>query len=316
MSSSPSTRATARPLLSTDRRSSAGFLAAAALGVAVAALFPGSDAACAPLVDVLFTAETGHQPLPCRCKTHPLGGWAQRLALLDSLRAGPDAPLLVEVGGWLGGDITREVADLTARAHELMEYDAINVGPEELRLIGDAAPEWLASLPLVCGHPARPHDIPPFRIVEKHGRRIGVVGTAVFEPSETPSPAAQLDAILAEMPATDVVVVLVAGGLGPVNLIAASHEEAHVILYGDGARTPSPIGRQKAIAAAPGSRGRYVGRLVLPEPGARAAECPYALIPVEPELRGADEMVRLALRAADLNEGREALLEATFEYSD
>jgi 2',3'-cyclic-nucleotide 2'-phosphodiesterase (5'-nucleotidase family) len=290
-----------------------GVLAMAALAAAVVAAPPAPATDATFPVELLFTAETGFQPLPCRCRVNPLGGWSQRVAVVDSLRATTPRALLLDAGGWLGGDVTREIADIVAGAHGLMGYDALNVGPEELRSLAGRTPDWLSDLPLVSGHPDRDPAIPAYRIVERDGLRVGIVGAGRFEPG-APTPAEQVGRALAEMPASDVVVVLLAGGLGPVNTIANGHDRVDVVLYGDGARTPTPIGRRGTIAAAPGTRGRYVGRLVLPARGSAPDACDYALVPVRPEFRGMDELVRLALRAAELHDGEEAVRADHFQY--
>lgn len=262
-------------------------------------------------MELLFTAETGFQPLPCRCRVRPLGGWAQREVVLDALRASSAAPLTVDAGGWLGGNVTPEIAALTADAYGRMSYDALNMGPVELERLREGV-TGAESLPLVCGHPDRPAGVPAYRVVAVGGRRIGIVGAARFEPS-APTPAEQVEAALADMPPTDLVVVLLAGGLGPMNTIADGGG-ADVVIYGDGARTPSPVTRKRTIAAAPGSRGRYVGRLVVPARSAGADACTYELVAVEKDLRGPDVLVRLALRAAELREGARSLREKTFDY--
>jgi 2',3'-cyclic-nucleotide 2'-phosphodiesterase (5'-nucleotidase family) len=290
------------------------FSAAAVLLIAAAFIAPARGATSAPAVDVLFTSETGFQPLPCRCQERPLGGWAQRAVVLDSLRALASAPLVLDAGGWLGGNVDAETARLTGEAHAQMGYAALNVGPAELHLLRNAVVrEGAAALPLVCGHPERPSGIPAYRVTEVGGRRVGIIGAARFEPT-APTPAEQVASAIAEMPATDLVVVLLAGGLGPMNTIADTHDSVDVVLYGDGAKTTAPVVRRRTIAAAPGTRGRYVGRLVLGARGAEIEVGAYELVPVDKRLRGSDDLVKLALRAAELKDGPKALREATFTY--
>ncbi len=134
-----------------------------------------------------------------------------------------------------GQDLRPERTELMVQAMEIMEYEAVGLGEEELAL----GPEFLARtarrLPLVCANlrlgPGREGLIPPVRMLERDGRTIAVTGYVdpilyyetpgalerspdsllVLDPVETLRP------IVADLRArADVVVVLAHGSLDQV----------------------------------------------------------------------------------------------------
>ena len=51
-----------------------------------------------------FTAHTGFQPDLCDCPVNPLGGWAERAAVFDSLASAGAVDARFDAGGWLSDD--------------------------------------------------------------------------------------------------------------------------------------------------------------------------------------------------------------------
>ncbi len=282
----------------------------------------GALAARVAAMDLLFTAETGYTPLPCDCPVERLGGWAQRAALLDSLRADTaGATLTLEGGGWLTGIDDPAAVALALQSLNLMGYDAVNVGAPDLDPLRRMQGQLADPPPLVCGHPDRPDAIPALRILERSGNRVAVIGAGWFG-ADLPSPAEQVARALEGAPAVDFVVVLLSGGLGPADAIASAHSEVDVVIYGEGAKTPQPVELDGAWGVAPGTRGRYVGRLALDGNGngpgcEQAPPAALRLVPVRAQLTGPDTLHLLALRAAAARAGGSAaFLRDRFSYRE
>jgi len=262
------------------------------IAAAIVVAIPLCGSAEAAAIEIAFTSETGFNPLPCECPENPLGGWAERSALFDSLVTGDGDPLILDCGGWLDGDAETAIALPAMRAIEAMGYDAVNVGAPDLEaacaiLSRSGAP----NIPFVCGHPDRPAGLPAFRIFESADGRVGVIGAASFGPG-FPSPAEQVSAALKTMPPAETIVVLCSGGLGPARTIATSQSEVDIVLFGEGARTPSPVDLDGALGMAAGTKGRYVGHLSFdPDPV-------FDLIPVRAGLGEDAALKTLAIQAA------------------
>jgi 2',3'-cyclic-nucleotide 2'-phosphodiesterase (5'-nucleotidase family) len=269
-------------------------------------------------LDVLFTAETGFQPLPCDCPEHPLGGWGQRAALFDSLRSAAPVPILtVDAGGFLSGNLSRGLVELTLAATAEMRYDVINLGPVDLAAlekIPDA--EALSSLPFVCGRPSCPPAIPHHRVIRRSGRSIGVVGVAWFR-GDVISPLEQVNRAVEAMPEIDALVVLCASGAAVARTIATERSDVDVVVAGEGLRSATLIAQGSTCIVGAGTRGRYVGRLAFDWTRDCPAEGGLSLIPVRASLAGPERVTDLAVRAAVLHEGSEdALLKQRFAYRE
>ncbi len=314
----PSTPRIAAPIAaprscrSPRRTAGSTWRAVASLSLALAlAAAVGTGAAALTLA---VTAETGFQPRPCDCPVDPLGGWAPRDVLFRTLEAEEPGLVRLDVGGWLAGDIGLETARVTLEAMDVLGYDVLNVGPAELDLLQSLGAER-HQLPLVCGHPDRPDDVPAWRTVAHPDGRIAVIGAGWFG-SDVRSPAEQVAAALAAMSvsdggggAADVVVVLCAGGLGPARAVARANAAVDVVLYGSGGRTPNVVDLGGAAGGAPGLRGRQVGLMR----GTAGGDWAFELRPVHPDVETDPELDRLALRAAYLEDGA-AVLRERFAY--
>jgi 2',3'-cyclic-nucleotide 2'-phosphodiesterase (5'-nucleotidase family) len=269
-------------------------------------------------LDVLFTAETGFQPLPCDCPERPLGGWGQRAALLDSLRSAAPVPVLtVDAGGLLSGGLGGGLAELTLAATAEMRYDVINLGPVDLAAL-EKIPgvEAMSSLPFVCGRPSRPPEIPHYRVLMRSGRSIGVVGVAWFGADEI-SPLEQVARAVDAMPEIDALVVLCASGAAVARTIATERSDVDVVVAGEGLRSSKPLAQGTTCIVGAGTRGRYVGRLAFDWTRDCPAEGGLSLIPVRAALVGPKRVTDLAVRAAVLHEGSEdALLKQRFAYRE
>ncbi|MBI3987000.1 MAG: hypothetical protein HY343_08780, partial [Lentisphaerae bacterium] len=147
---------------------------------------PIPDAGAAGPVLILFSNSSNGSLRSCYCPNSPWGGLAKRAWLLERLRsvAGDERVLLLDSGDLFPPDPEPDREDCVLRIYEAMRYDAVAVGDQELSAGYDA---WLAvstRLPwLSAGYtpapsPTRttqPFPAKPWIIVEKAGRRIGIV---------------------------------------------------------------------------------------------------------------------------------------------
>jgi len=83
-------------------------------------------------VTIVFTTSTNGVLRACRCAARPLGGLARRKALLDSIRIDEGDFLLVDSGDFLTTMGRKRQDQYVIRAYEMMSYDAVNIGDQEL----------------------------------------------------------------------------------------------------------------------------------------------------------------------------------------
>ncbi len=113
----------------------------------------------------------------------PVGGLALRSGVYQRARALDRASVILDGGDFVpapGDSLVEERAALMIEAMNLMDYDAVGLGEDELML----GPEFLARaagrLPLVCANvrvpPGLRSRIPPVRWLDRDGRRIAVTG--------------------------------------------------------------------------------------------------------------------------------------------
>jgi len=165
-------------------------LAAGAFAVAAACSAATGEAQKAPLV-LLWTGETHAMLEPCECPLRPEGGLARRAAAISAeLRSG--CAILVDAGGWAAGGLYDEYtegaeadrlrSEATVRAMALMGYDAVAVSDEELLDGGELIARLAAEgrLPLVSANLVERATgkafLPAFRVVERGGWKVGIVG--------------------------------------------------------------------------------------------------------------------------------------------
>lgn len=115
----------------------------------------------------------------------------------------------------------------------------------------------------------------------------------------------------------DARVVLCAGGWGYARAIALAHPDVDLVLYGGGARTEEPSDWNGVFGAAPGSKGRYVGRIRLAWGGADRPLPVLALETVQGSSHPDSDIGRLALEADVMREGGAgAWARKQFSYSE
>ena len=103
-----------------------------ALGVLVGCTGDGPSAE--RRLTIAFSNDMQGEVRSCGCASNDFGGLGRRATFLESVRDSTSNLLLVEGGGFFGTNLNygREKADLTLKSMQLMGYDGVVIGEEEL----------------------------------------------------------------------------------------------------------------------------------------------------------------------------------------
>ena len=197
---------------------------------------------------VHFTCDTAGRLEPCGCFTGQHGGLTRLRTWLEE-RKDYKQSIKLDVGGAIAGEEDFDIIQYRylARAYSTMGYSALNMGAREAAL----PPSTLAELsrtspvPMLSASLVRSDDrsniLEPFRIIEKDGTRIGILG--VVSPKSVPTPGAGLtvlglnEAIDRHLPAltakTDIVFLLAFASESELRQLASDYFEFALILGGD-----------------------------------------------------------------------------------
>ncbi|MCC5790185.1 MAG: VWA domain-containing protein [Opitutales bacterium] len=154
----------------------------ASLGLYLGILIPGvvSSADAEPL-QVLGSVDTRGQIEKSQLADRPFGGVAHRAHLVEEVRGA--GPLLLVDGGNLlmGSDFPEGSEALVGEAYRLMGYDVINLSQRDLRGGKSAVLSLMETyeLPFLSANlQGRDGELlfPPYRVIEKGGHRVGVLG--------------------------------------------------------------------------------------------------------------------------------------------
>ncbi len=139
-----------------------------------------------PRVDlrIFLTGQTQSYLDVCGCATRQEGGLAPRATLLSQLRAEVPAGICLDAGGLLGQSESLDVAraEVTLAALGDMDYDAVLLSGAELRrgydliagLAQDSTVEFISCNVAAAGTGEAFWS--PFRVLDRGGRRIAVIG--------------------------------------------------------------------------------------------------------------------------------------------
>lgn len=196
---------------------------------------------------VYFTCDTQGRLEPCGCFKGQFGGLTRLKTVLDA--EAPEDSLMVDVGDSIGG---REDYDLIQyrymlKAFAAMNYAAVNVGHREARLgldqlraLKQTSPVPILSANLLEKSSQKP-VFDPFKIVERRGIRIAVVGLVqpegvaedLGQGLEIADMAATLGRLLPELrAASDTILVLAFADEDAMTRLAEQFYEARIILGG------------------------------------------------------------------------------------
>lgn len=250
-------------------------------------------AACGGPADevlVLHTANVYGYFDTCGCRSDSTGGLAKRAWVVDSLRRKGSPILLVDAGDFTGGENAYGAAlgRVMIDAMELMGYDAftlgewdLNQGPDYVRSIVEGSPiAWVHTNYDVAGLEGKGHRT---LIVEKGGRRIGLVG--LMNPTIQLNPAVRDSVVVDEdivgdarravtalrEEGVDMVVVLSHLGYKGDRALAEKVDGIDLIVSGHGGKSlleAEPVVPGTWVVA-PGDLGRFVGRAAVEFGGGR-----------------------------------------------
>lgn len=208
---------------------------------------------------LFFTCDINGRLVPCGCFTGQFGGMTRLKTVLET--EAPAQALRLDVGDAVGGSEDYHAIEYRyiLRAFADLGYDALNVGhrearlgPERLRELRTNSPVPILSANLLDAATRRPL-FAPWRIVQRSGYRIGIVGVLDprgLEPDLDPGLAIEpmdtaLQRVLPELrPQTDLIVLLAFTDEASLDRLADQFYEAHVILGGRVSQPAQDLKRQ------------------------------------------------------------------------
>ena len=143
-------------------------------------------------VDILYTGNVNGELQRCGCSDKQLGGVARRKTVIEQVRT--EHSLLLDAGDIFFGSFQelvgstpfyRDKSSTMIRAMNLMAYDGVMIGDYDFAEGKDFLLENAvqADFPFICANLLGPDGKPvfaPYRIVNRSGVRIGIVGFLTF----------------------------------------------------------------------------------------------------------------------------------------
>ena len=223
-------------------------LAALALGATLVLLLrPDKDSAGGDFT-VHFTCDTFGRLEPCGCFTGQHGGLTRLRSWLEK-RKDHKRSIKLDVGGAIAGKADYDIIQYRylTRAYKTMDYSALNMGAREAAIPASTLTELSSSspVPMLSASLVRTADrtsiLEPFRIIEKDGTRIGILG--VVSPKSVRTRGTDVtvlelnEAIDRHLPElaerTDVVFLLAFANETELRQLASDYFEFSLILGGD-----------------------------------------------------------------------------------
>lgn len=248
------------------------------LGFAGASVLAASCYSPAPSRLYLFVSGDSRGYLePCGCRANQAGGLPGRARLISS--AEPGERIVVDVGNITSGTRKYDLLKLKymLEGMKIIGYDAVNLGQKEASMDLDMLRSTLSSstLPFVSANVLSKSDKKPvteqFRIIEKLGARIGVIGVTHCDPQDVgpgvevrPAMEALADVIPQVRPKCDFLIVLAFENEEEMKDIANKFHEVDCVLGGDVPQSSSSIERvNRAAVFSVTDRGKVVGEIFL-----------------------------------------------------
>ena len=248
-----------------------------ALGITAAFLLRPEKARGNGDFTVHFTCDTFGRLEPCGCFTGQHGGLTRLRTWLEE-RKDHKKSIKLDVGGSIAGEADYDIIQYRylARAYATMGYSALNMGGREATIPADTLAELSRSspVPMLSASLVRAADrkpvLEPYRIIEKDGTRIGILG--VVSPKSVPTPGEGLtilglnEAIDLHLPAltarTDIVFLLAFANETELRQLASDYFEFALILGGDvGGPNQDIIRENDSIILFTTNQARSVGTL-------------------------------------------------------
>lgn len=224
-----------------------------------------------------FTCDTAGRLEPCGCFTGQHGGLTRLRTWLEK-RKDSKGSIKLDVGGAIAGDADYDILQYRylARAYATMGYSALNMGGREAAIPAATLAELSrsAAVPMLSASLVRTDDrraiLEPFRIIEKDGTRIGILGVvspkSVVKPGEGVAVLGLNEAIDHYLPAliekTDIIFLLAFADQNELRQLAADYFEFALVLGGDVAGpTQDIIQENDSIILFTTNQARTVGTL-------------------------------------------------------
>ncbi|MBN1418300.1 MAG: hypothetical protein JXP34_05955 [Planctomycetes bacterium] len=267
---------------------------AACAAALAAALLASCARERAPVaVEIRWSADAHGELEACGCRTRPLGGIARRATVFG---APGKAIVRLDAGDFAGGQEDYEVLALDAMlaAVRAIGYDAVNLGRAEVAFGARGVRRFAEAAPIVSANVAYADGAavaPPFRVLERGGARIAVIGLAARSDGEGLRVADPALALARHLPAlaaeADARILLADVCLADAERIARKYPEIDLILLagtGDPSRELRRVNRTSIAVLA--GHGKIVAKTsfsVGPRGRIDGSEA-HALVPLGPEI--------------------------------
>lgn len=282
---------------------------------------------------IVYTGSTNGQLEACRCPGNPYGGLTRQAGAIAELRDMYPASVVVDSGDVLGATQDWTKFEYIQKAFEVMDYDAIAIGDQDLTYGADVLSALMqgSPMPYVSANAAVDGVEPSAEIIDRRGVSVGVVSVTsprafAFGDGEAPEGVAladPLERVRAEVasvaPSTSLVVVLYHGYVEDARALAEAVEDVDVIVCGHEGRSlqvPERVDDTWIVSA--GQNGEWVGRLTLRlDEDLRPVSAEPQLIPMDDQILESPQVAALIADYQDevQAEQRERILAAGVDES-
>jgi 2',3'-cyclic-nucleotide 2'-phosphodiesterase (5'-nucleotidase family) len=233
-------------------------------------------------ITIAYTANTSGKLTECGCPSDPYGGLAERVTLINKLRAKEKSFLLIDAGNMVNlfGDYEERSA-IVARLMDMMGYNASCIGNQEM-FNGTASAVKLiraAKFPVLSSTIAWKNNLKPifqqYSIVKYGGLNVGII--AVCDSNcinrESKSPIdytilpieSTLKSIMTELaPKADFIISLSQMNTDSNKKLLKTFPQIDLVIEGYGnVRIEQPLPSSQGFIVSPGDRGQFVGLITL-----------------------------------------------------
>ena len=231
---------------------------------------------------IIYTGDSGAEVESCGCNALAYGGLARRATLVNAIRAARPEAVLVDAGDFLSPNVgpqERLKSEISAEAYGAFGYDAVNLGEVDFNFGADFLKGLIETydIPAISANVAVDGEAfaPAYRVVERAGVKIGIVGFLNAEVAagkdyagvEIEQYKKALNAATAEL-AREADIIICLAHVGNVDKARAfagkCPEEIDVVIGGHrGGETPEAENVKGRWMVYTRSRNRYVGMLKL-----------------------------------------------------
>lgn len=237
----------------------------------------------ATTVQLVYTNSLNGNIDYCHCISSPNGGLVKRATELARIRRENPSSFFFDTGDFLTVEKDDLLAKYLIRGFSLLPYDAIVPGDQEFTIGADRFLKDTRILPMVCGNlsvagrKGFSRSFPRYRIIERAGVRLGVIGTIAPEAFEFYSAGIRSAVMVSDqireirsdlgslrLKRPDIIVLLSHSGFDRDKELADQLQEIDVIIGGHSQHlVDPPCLRGKTIILQAGMNGAHIGILEL-----------------------------------------------------